>query len=56
MSVIEAKVKQLPTAWQEWWYERSGIYMDSGITQPEADKLAWAELQRMIRDSEKEKP
>ena len=44
MSDIEQKVKKLPIPIQEWWYERSGIYMDNGMTQPEADKAAWDEL------------
>jgi hypothetical protein len=54
MTTIEAKVKTLPESYQEFWYERSGIYMDSGATQPEADKLAWADLQRWIKNGGKD--
>ena len=51
MTDLERKVKQLPIAWQEFWYERSGIYIDSGMTQPEADKAAWDELQLMVKQA-----
>ena len=54
MTTIEAKVKQLPEAQQEFWYERSGIYMDSGCTIAEADRMAWLDLQRWMKGNSNE--
>jgi hypothetical protein len=49
---IEQKVRALPRAYQELFFERAGILMDSGWSQSHADSAAYVWVARAKREQE----
>lgn len=50
MTPVERRVRRLPREWQEWFLERAGMAIDSGMAPEEADAWAWAETTRRMRE------